>query len=233
MVTQPPPPPLSATTSTRPDDTDTEGINTSHGKIPMLFAMSGVFGEPLHMQQHAAPPCLQNTGASQKMLRRLLQPLDEEEKQLRTVVDRAVLQLATTTTHTSELWYIARHVKSALGTQVVIRTVRDHTGMDCCHFIRVVHQHDADTAFVIDPAFRDKFQIARPSQRYTAVLAAAPAVMVCSEDSLKRSIRLMCSEMSASFDAAGIDVPPWRSLKTMLHKWLPAQTDQWSDVIVL
>ena len=57
--------------------------------------------------------------------------------------------------------------------------------------------------YLVDPKFREQFQIAHPSPRYEALLAAVPAWFVGSEERLIPLVELLCAEMSAAFRATG------------------------------
>jgi uncharacterized protein (TIGR01615 family) len=77
---------------------------------------------------------------------------------------------------------------------------------------------------IIDPTFRDNFVIAHPSARYSAVLEALPLVFIGTLSKVQPLVEALCSEMSLAFKAAGIVMPPWRSLRSMMTKWLPRRS---------
>ncbi len=55
----------------------------------------------------------------------------------------------------------------------------------------------------MDPKFREQFEIAHPSPRYAALLAAVPAWFVGAEERLIPLVELLCAEMCAAFRATG------------------------------
>jgi len=77
---------------------------------------------------------------------------------------------------------------------------------------------------IIDPTFREQFIIAHPSPRYSAVLDALPPVFIGTPSKVQPLVEFLCSEMVTAFNAAGIVVPPWRSLRSMMTKWLPRRS---------
>ena len=84
---------------------------------------------------------------------------------------------------------------------------------------------------MFDPAFREQFEISRPSQQYQALLAAVPVAFVGSEDRLTATVRLLCKELQREFADKGVTLPPWRDVGAMLTKWTPsAPTSAWASV---
>ena len=79
--------------------------------------------------------------------------------------------------------------------------------------------------YLVDPKFREQFEIAHASPRYAAVLAAAPADFVGTEERIVPLVELLCAEMSAAFRAAGATLPPWRQAGAMLSKWRPRRSE--------
>ena len=75
---------------------------------------------------------------------------------------------------------------------------------------------------MFDPAFREHFQVARPSQHYTALLAGVPAAFVGSRSRLTAAVLLLCKELQAEFCTKGWPLPPWRQLQAMLTRFQPA-----------
>lgn len=62
---------------------------------------------------------------------------------------------------------------------------------------------DAGEAYLVDPKFKEQFEIAHPTERYTELLDALPAFFVGTEDRLVALVELLCSEMSAAFQSTG------------------------------
>lgn len=79
--------------------------------------------------------------------------------------------------------------------------------------------------YLVDPKFREQFEIAHANARYAAVLAAAPVDFVGTEERIVPLVELLCAEMSAAFRAAGATLPPWRQAGAMLSKWRPRRSE--------
>lgn len=77
---------------------------------------------------------------------------------------------------------------------------------------------------VIDPTFKDNFVIAHPSPRYSAVLEAVPVVFVGSLSRVQPLVAALCSEMALAFKEAGSVMPPWRTTRSMMTKWMPRKS---------
>jgi uncharacterized protein (TIGR01615 family) len=77
---------------------------------------------------------------------------------------------------------------------------------------------------VIDPSFCQQFLMAHPSPRYQAVLDVLPPVLVSTLGALQPLVEALCGEMAAAFAAADLLLPPWRSYRSMLSKWLPRRS---------
>jgi uncharacterized protein (TIGR01615 family) len=84
--------------------------------------------------------------------------------------------------------------------------------------------HTTTEEVIVDPTFRDQFALAHPSPRYSAVLDATPPVFVGPLSTLQPLVALLCAEMARAFTAAGIVLPPWRSYRSMLSKWVPRKS---------
>jgi uncharacterized protein (TIGR01615 family) len=89
--------------------------------------------------------------------------------------------------------------------------------------IRSRTPHSAEE-IVIDPTFKDNFIIAHPSVRYAAVLDALPPVFIGTLSKVQPLVELLCAEMALAFKEAGIVMPPWRSLRSMMTKWMPRRS---------
>lgn len=82
----------------------------------------------------------------------------------------------------------------------------------------------ASEEVIIDPTFRDNFVIAHPSPRYSAALEALPPVFIGTLSTVQPLVELLCAEMALAFKEAGIVMPPWRSLRSMMTKWMPRRS---------
>jgi uncharacterized protein (TIGR01615 family) len=53
--------------------------------------------------------------------------------------------------------------------------------------------------YVIDPCFREQFEIANPSVQYSSVLAEVPREFVGTEEHVTRLVELLSAELKKSF----------------------------------
>eukprot|EP00899_Mesostigma_viride_P027402 jgi/Mesvir1/7847/Mv11781-RA.1 len=73
---------------------------------------------------------------------------------------------------------------------------------------------------LVDPWFRDKFAIARPSPEYKALMEdSVPVVAVGSLRKIRVVVSILSERMARSFHAMGQFLPPWRRLQVMLSLW--------------
>ena len=80
-----------------------------------------------------------------------------------------------------------------------------------------------DVDFIVEPRFREQWQISHPTERYSRVLAAVPHEFVGTASHLIPLVQDISSELALSFESKGMTLPPWRKNLSMLSKWLPAQ----------
>lgn len=66
---------------------------------------------------------------------------------------------------------------------------------------------DAGEAYLVDPKFKEQFEIAHPTERYSELLDELPAFFVGTEDRLVTLVELLCSEMSVAFQTTGVFLP--------------------------
>jgi uncharacterized protein (TIGR01615 family) len=90
------------------------------------------------------------------------------------------------------------------------------------HSFLVVTAPDG-TDFIVEPHFREQFEISQPTARYSGLLGMLPEVMVAPAARLEPLVALLCSEMSLAFEQHGLSLPPWRQSKSLLSKWLPSK----------
>lgn len=79
-----------------------------------------------------------------------------------------------------------------------------------------------EEAVIVEPYFRDHFEVAKPCSCYLEILTEAPSEFVGSRESLFSLVRLLSYEIAHHFSERGMRVPPWRQLKGILSKWFPA-----------
>lgn len=79
--------------------------------------------------------------------------------------------------------------------------------------------------FVVDPCFRDSFQLPNATPEYQALWEALPALFVGTAEQLVPIVKLMCDQMQHVFADTASSCPPWRTASCMLTKWLPSAAD--------
>jgi len=79
---------------------------------------------------------------------------------------------------------------------------------------------------LVDPRFRDQFEIAHPTPRYARIVAEVPSELVAPADRLSKAVELLCAEMAVAFAATGTPVPPWRQAAAMMSKWQPRRSEE-------
>lgn len=75
----------------------------------------------------------------------------------------------------------------------------------------LVHGHT-----IIDHHFREFFHIPRPSERYSILLSKVPDVFYGNKQLLKNYIKVMAYAIA---DEYPYDIPPWRTLDSMLQSY--------------
>ena len=79
---------------------------------------------------------------------------------------------------------------------------------------------------IIEPNFREQFAVARPSREYQTFYDSIPEFFVGSMHNLTRAVKLICSEISRSFEQGKLHVPAWRKRGSLISKWQPKR---WND----
>ena len=80
--------------------------------------------------------------------------------------------------------------------------------------------------YVVDPVFKDQFEIAKPTPRYAALLASLPDDFVGPMEHVIPLVSFLCSEIAAAFQEEGTLLPPWRQASSMLSKWRPRRSSE-------
>lgn len=78
------------------------------------------------------------------------------------------------------------------------------------------------TLYVVDPMFREQFELAGASSSYTALLQLLPDVFVGTPAQLQPIVSNMTRAAEAHFASRGRPLPPWRTQAALLSVWLPA-----------
>lgn len=82
------------------------------------------------------------------------------------------------------------------------------------------------TQLVVDPRFKEQFEIAHATPRYTQILEAVPTEAVVPQDRLNSAVEALCKELAAAFQASSIPLPPWRQAAAMMSKWQPRRSEE-------
>ena len=83
-------------------------------------------------------------------------------------------------------------------------------------------------SYIIDPCFKEQFEIAHVTPRYTCVLSEVPATFIGTEEQVIAVVEIMSKEISRAFQQAGATLPPWRHTASMLSKWQPRKSEDLS-----
>lgn len=85
---------------------------------------------------------------------------------------------------------------------------------------------------IVDPFFRDQFEMAKATPQYLRLIQSLPEVIACTESQLRQLVKIVCREMHEVFTRRGICIPPWRSKDSLLSKWkLPAAAHPGRDLV--
>jgi len=81
----------------------------------------------------------------------------------------------------------------------------------CRHaFITVVDWKERpEVPYIVDPLFKEQFELSKPSATYSAILRLLPQEFVGTAQRLIPLVQCMCAEMAASFESQGLALPPW------------------------
>lgn len=76
------------------------------------------------------------------------------------------------------------------------------------------------TPCILDPFFKAQFDVPHPSATYATLMEAVPDMYLGSYSRLENLVHLLCQEMHKSFQSVQCALPPWRTLKSMLSRWV-------------
>lgn len=79
------------------------------------------------------------------------------------------------------------------------------------HMVSMPQWHDVQGVsepILVDPKFREQFEIAHPTASYEALLQRVPQFFVGTEARLVHVVELLCAEMSAAFRGTGEHLCP-------------------------
>ena len=103
--------------------------------------------------------------------------------------------------------------------------VRHGAGLPNCQRLShsfIVLNGGKDTVFIVDPFFREQFQIGLRDDEYQdLLLKSVPEVFVGTPKALKSAARLICLAMQAALCRLDMPVAPWWDIPAILSKWSP------------
>ena len=77
---------------------------------------------------------------------------------------------------------------------------------------------------MVDPSFKEQFEIGHVTPRYACVLAEVPATFIGTQEQIVAVVEIMSKEISRAFQQTGATLPPWRHTASMLSKWQPCNS---------
>ena len=72
---------------------------------------------------------------------------------------------------------------------------------------------------IIEPQFREQFEIAHPTPAFSALLRALPVEYVGSRAKLKTMVEVVSACVAEAFQSQDLPLPPWRRKGAVLSKW--------------
>jgi uncharacterized protein (TIGR01615 family) len=84
----------------------------------------------------------------------------------------------------------------------------------------------ADAEVLVDPRFREQFEIAHATPRYARLLEALAPEAAAPPARLAAAVGLLCAEMARAFAETGTPLPPWRQAAAMHSKWQPRRSEE-------
>ncbi|CAJ1962612.1 unnamed protein product [Sphenostylis stenocarpa] len=76
--------------------------------------------------------------------------------------------------------------------------------------------------YIVELSLVVEFEIARPTNQYSALLDVFPLIFVGKVDELKQVVRLMSTAIKGSMKKMNLHIPPWRRNVYMQAKWFSA-----------
>lgn len=90
-----------------------------------------------------------------------------------------------------------------------------------CYFKNLRNKFIMVDNIIIDTAFKDHFQICRPTNRYLLFYNRLPSVFVGTESDLRARVDFFSQQIFLSFYDNDLVLPPWRRKPAILSKWFP------------
>lgn len=84
---------------------------------------------------------------------------------------------------------------------------------------------EQNSTLLIDPRFKDQFEIAHTTPRYQHLLSMVPFEVVAPPARIAEAVNILCAEMALAFNHCGVPLPPWRQVGAMISKWQPRKSE--------
>lgn len=167
------------------------------------------------------PTDLLDTQTVIEELKRFLLPSSQVQDKLQKDIQKHLQDLTSASSastslnpHLTSLGYFV-HVRKAEGDgNNCLKNLR-HT------FLSVFYPGLDKSQLIVDLQFKDQFIIAKPTDRYSSLLACISPVLVIPEEHIAPLVTFLCAEMSSAFKTSNTVIPPWRQASSMLTKWQP------------
>jgi len=112
-------------------------------------------------------------------------------------------------------------------------------GLDCLHNLRhhflivkpprgLQGKPVAGATFIVDINFREQFQVAHATPHYRELIDQMDIEFIGAEPKLRAVIQMLCEEMARAYREQDISLPPWRQTSSMLSKWCPRRSEDYS-----
>lgn len=157
-----------------------------------------------------------------RALRRLCTANDQVEKKVRDVVREAVESSTSSTDHRDDVFATVSDALALAGFRVHKAVSPGNFQLLCyrhSYLVVTVEDGPTPTTLLVDPLFREEFEVVRPSLQYQRLLQSMPVSFVGTPQRMVAIIDLMSAQMEASFANVGMCIPPWRSRNSLLSKW--------------
>lgn len=123
---------------------------------------------------------------------------------------------------------------SRWGYRVIVRKVLHSKAywtksMDNTFIVALDASSGSHVEYVVDPHFKETFNVGVMSANYSAVWHSLPQVFVGMPCQLQPVVQLLCEEVELSFLEAGRPCPPWREWAATINRWM---SDQYVDILV-
>eukprot|EP01018_Ginkgo_biloba_P010273 Gb_28132 [translate_table: standard] len=119
---------------------------------------------------------------------------------------------------------VMNHLRAAGYNAAICKSLHIHSGSLTAgdyEYIDIIMEgtNGDNTRYLVDMDFRAQFEVARPTNEYSALVQMLPNIFVGKIHRFQKIIKLMCDAMKESVKANGMHLPPWRKYQYMYSKW--------------